>query len=70
MEVMFCEDAEHRLRICLDHLSFIFNRGDREQQGDDGDDSHDVFVKEISGEKLSARQCVVMQQPVILSSMF
>jgi hypothetical protein len=74
---MFSEGVHSHLRFCLDHLScvemgpfsFIYSWVNRELRWV-GDDSYVIFGQKFSGEKLSARQYVVMQEPVLLSSKF
>jgi hypothetical protein len=55
LEVVFCEDIQHRLRFCLDHLicakisafQFYFKSGKQRKVGCVGDDSHVVFGKKF-----------------------
>jgi hypothetical protein len=69
LEIVFCEDIQHRLRFCLDYIvskwrpfSFIFNQGNR-KVGWLGNDSHVVFGKKKNpGEKGSVRRRVVVMQ--------
>jgi hypothetical protein len=79
LKFVFCEDVQHRLRFCLDHLNcdkmaafqFYVQSGQQRKVGWMEDKSHIVFGQKFPGKKGSVRRCiVVMQQPVLLSPKF
>jgi hypothetical protein len=60
LEVVFCEDVQHSLRFCLDHLncqndglSVLSSIGEKRKVGWVGDEGHVVFGLKRPGEKES-----------------
>jgi hypothetical protein len=79
LEVVFCDDVQHRIRFCPQHLNcvnmaafqFYLQSGKQKKVGGVGDDNHVALGQKFHDEKGCVRRCVVvMQQPVLLSPNF
>jgi hypothetical protein len=70
LEIVFCEDVQHRLRFCLNRLNCVKMAASQSYLQSEKQRKV-VFGQKFPGEKGSVRQCVVMmQQPVLLSPKF